>query len=582
MCIRDRYQRRVRVDCQIMSEVVIATAVVDGTSVVSVTETPPAKVEAKKKDKRLMSSSDEEEDDDDTKAYALTFRYRDVTKRLTFYKPPKRLCEDHTDWAEVFDATLDTLDRSFKKKISQDLNGVAQYINGPVIPLSVVIKSPKRYSHCNLDLILEDDSPLIKDIEVPVEGDLAANPTWRQTEFIQASFSKVQKILDEPALSAYECVFDQHEIDYDALLELNETDLQEMGMPLGARKKLLTKIQSEIVQRNNTKKKQAIKKRKMGPYTWKEAHSQLCLPRFIPITLQPIDFSRLQKSKFKDDYCSFLSHHIRHFGYAYVKLPQEMLTKLNDYKKMWLKFFERPKKEMLKYQLPSGMYGGYYDQEDRHMFHVAPFMLGSSPPWPQEPSDFQFKAVEMFRMLENIAKTCLTALAHALNIDPELFLDFCEERFFPRHLGSSCRVCKYKKQERNSGIICIEHTDTTILSVGPVSEIPELQFYNRATREWVYAESEVDNSHVIIFAGRMLARLTAGYYQPTFHRVYRRCGEERLSLPFFLRNRGEAVIDSVKIIENSNLRHTWEVPKFLRRRETYEEWMNRQDKILVH
>jgi len=207
---------------------------------------------------------------------------------------------------------------------------------------------------------------------------------------------------------------------------------------------------------------------------------------------------------------------------------------------------------------PSGAYGGYYDENDRQMFQVVPLMLGCNPPWPAGDPEFQEKSVEMFFFLEKITKTCFTALAQSIGIDPQLFLSNCEEEFSSRMLTSSVRVCKYKKQEHNTGIICVPHTDTTILSLGAVSSVPELQFYDRS-KGWVFAEADLDDSHMVLFVGRMLARMTAGYFQPTYHRVFRKYSDERLSLPFFLRARESAIFEIEKIIKSSNIPN-WPIP----------------------
>jgi len=99
-----------------------------------------------------------------------------------------------------------------------------------------------------------------------------------------------------------------------------------------------------------------------------------------------------------------------------------------------------------------------------------------------------------------------------------------------------------------------------------VSTVPELQFFDRSRGEWVYAESEVDDTHMIIFVGRMLARMTAGYFQPSFHRVFRRYVDERLSLPFFLRPRTDSIFENEKIIKTSNLTN-WQLPRGIAPRE---------------
>jgi len=165
----------------------------------------------------------------------------------------------------------------------------------------------------------------------------------------------------------------------------------------------------------------------------------------------------------------------------------------------------------------------------------------------------------MYHFFKDIAITCLESIARSMNIDPNLFLNVCEKDFEPRLLGTSVRVCRYKKKKENIGVLCREHTDTTLLSLGMVSSVPELQFYDKNKSEWITVEENLDETHVIVFVGRILARMTAGYFQPAYHRVYRTKNEERLSFPFFLRPREDANFQIQKIVQSSNLKN-WKIP----------------------
>ncbi len=49
----------------------------------------------------------------------------------------------------------------------------------------------------------------------------------------------IGKWLDELGLGKYTDVFAEHEVDLDVLPELEETDLEKIGIPLGPRKKIL-------------------------------------------------------------------------------------------------------------------------------------------------------------------------------------------------------------------------------------------------------------------------------------------------------------------------------------------------------
>jgi len=63
----------------------------------------------------------------------------------------------------------------------------------------------------------------------------------------------------------------------------------------------------------------------------------------------------------------------------------------------------------------------------------------------------------------------------------------------------------------------------------------------------------VDSTHVCVFVGRTLARLTAGYFQPALHRVFRNDDRDRISCPFFLRPREDANLEIEKILGTSTI-----------------------------
>jgi len=153
-----------------------------------------------------------------------------------------------------------------------------------------------------------------------------------------------------------------------------------------------------------------------------------------------------------------------------------------------------------------------------------------------------------------------------MGVNPQLFLDVCEKDFQPRVLGTTVRVCKYKKKKKNTGSLCNDHTDTTILSIGVVSDVPELQFYDRGRQCWYTVEEGLDDTHAIVFIGRIFSRMTAGYFQPAYHRVFRSQNDERLSFPFFLRPKDDALFQIEEIIRSSNIH--WRVPSSVAPTET--------------
>jgi len=304
-------------------------------------------------------------------------------------------------------------------------------------------------------------------------------------------------------------------------------------------------------------------KRNKAPQVWKweEAQIQLSLPVYIPMTVTAIPYQRLLDQNFKQNFDEYLKLCLRHFGYAIIKLTPTMVQQIEKHKQFWNNFFDRETEEKNVCTLDKntyGGYGGYYNEKNRQMFQIAPILPRQSPPWFENEPEFEDTSLEIFYLLESISKTCLTSVARGIGVNPQLFLQVCENQFRPRILGTSVRVCKYKKKKKNTGSLCFEHTDTTILSLGVVSDVPELQFYDKRTRNWICIEEGFDSTHAVIFVGRILARMTAGYFQPAYHRVFRSQNDERLSFPFFLRPREDAEFLIEDIIRSSSLH--WNLP----------------------
>jgi hypothetical protein len=101
------------------------------------------------------------------------------------------------------------------------------------------------------------------------------------------------------------------------------------------------------------------------------------------------------------------------------------------------------------------------------------------------------------------------------------------------------------------------HTDTTVLTLGPVSRVPGLQLYDRCEAGWVPVEersirrtfaraaSSRGQLPVTLFVGELLQVLTKKHYLATVHRVLRPRGSaqlERVSCPYLVRGKWSTVI----------------------------------------
>lgn len=84
--------------------------------------------------------------------------------------------------------------------------------------------------------------------------------------------------------------------------------------------------------------------------------------------------------------------------------------------------------------------------------------------------------------------------------------------------------------------LCMEHVDSTMLSLAYVSDVPELQILSQSSGCWHDVEAVPDHAGcLVVFPGYYLAQLSGGRIAPTLHRVERKSDRDRLSIPYFLR-----------------------------------------------
>lgn len=121
------------------------------------------------------------------------------------------------------------------------------------------------------------------------------------------------------------------------------------------------------------------------------------------------------------------------------------------------------------------------------------------------------------------------------------------------HSCTMQRICRYAAVPNDLEMDEIEtlkgHTDWTILTLVPVSQVPGLEIYDPEMRSWVRPElslardaaddSDRHSSFVIVLAGKWMELLTDGKVKAAVHRVVASKGEPRCSTPFFYRPRQE-------------------------------------------
>lgn len=118
---------------------------------------------------------------------------------------------------------------------------------------------------------------------------------------------------------------------------------------------------------------------------------------------------------------------------------------------------------------------------------------------------------------------------------------------------SLLRACRYVAGVRGVGgtdVLCDEHTDVGFLTLDVHAERPGLQVRRLADDEWLHVETEGTPGPrtMAVMVGDTLARLTGDHLAATPHRVSAPADGERIGLPFLLRGRQDAVLDTTDAI----------------------------------
>lgn len=92
-----------------------------------------------------------------------------------------------------------------------------------------------------------------------------------------------------------------------------------------------------------------------------------------------------------------------------------------------------------------------------------------------------------------------------------------------------------------------DHTDSGLLTIAPLSSTPALEVREFDTLAWTPIEHELEERDVLVFVGETLSRISNNWFPSALHRPVARemkVGREaRISTPFFLRARPQAVLD---------------------------------------
>lgn len=176
---------------------------------------------------------------------------------------------------------------------------------------------------------------------------------------------------------------------------------------------------------------------------------------------------------------------------------------------------------------------------------------------PDVPSVTVYSAVvlALFQLLGDIGRDVAGYMATELGLEAEYFTDLMDGEDIPEaeHFSSSVlRICNYTPGHHdtaccpgNPDIAFGSHTDTSFVTVAPVSSNNGLEIRDLMDGSWHMAEVGAPQPSVVVFAGECLQMLTKSYYRAAVHRVRVTGINNRVSCPFIMRGRKKALIKNI-------------------------------------
>ena len=199
-----------------------------------------------------------------------------------------------------------------------------------------------------------------------------------------------------------------------------------------------------------------------------------------------------------------------------------------------------------------GQHVGYMcaDEAGGEMFEAK---VNFDPRWPWPNPRLRDAVLDARRLLHDAAMLCLCSLVEPLELDADALLALLDgppdgaalaadpAGYFRARSNTTMRVWNYLP----GGTGNYAHVDNTLLTVSPAGTQVGLgvRRWNDGTTYWPEARMRPDE--VLLFAGDALGYLTGGRVKPLLHWVAppRADGPARMSMPFFLRPRLDALLD---------------------------------------
>lgn len=278
-------------------------------------------------------------------------------------------------------------------------------------------------------------------------------------------------------------------------------------------------------------------------------------PRAVP-TLSLADYS---SETHRDEFIHSLYESIQDYGFVVIKnhgISHEVIQQAYELSK---KLFDLPEKTKISYEGESGQRGyiafgketakGHNTPDIKEYWHIGPEIdpkkeIYSDYPdnlWPGEIPEFKTFFCELYDSLNTLAQKILSALAEAMELEPNYFGNMIQD-------GNSVqRLIHYpalSDKDIGNAMRAAAHVDINLITllIGATDSGLELQDNDGS---WLPVHNK--EGEIVIDTGDMMARLTNNTIPATMHRVVnpKDTSRARYSIPFFVHPKNDVMLASL-------------------------------------
>ncbi len=171
--------------------------------------------------------------------------------------------------------------------------------------------------------------------------------------------------------------------------------------------------------------------------------------------------------------------------------------------------------------------------------------------WPTELPEFKSTFTDIYKSLEDVGKTLLSALGHSLEVESDYFKNMVDDG------NSILRLLHYPPIPEGADPNCVRaaaHEDINLITILVSATTSGLELLDR---DGTWLPVETDKNNLIVDAGDMLSRITNEVIPSTTHRVVNPKGENktRYSMPFFMHPHPKAMLSCIESCKQDKVKY---------------------------